>query len=304
MTKRVRRDISGVLVLDKPLGLSSNAALQKVRWLFGADKAGHTGSLDPLASGVLPVCFGEATKFSSQLLEADKVYEVEALMGVRTSSGDAEGEIVETREWRHVELHSLQSVLPLFSGTISQIPPMYSALKHQGQPLYRLARRGEEVERKARSVEIYSLDIVHFSGNAFRLVVRCSKGTYIRTLIEDVCQALGTVGHVSMLRRRAAGPFSLEQAKTLQQLTCLAEAGLAGLDALLMPADTCVAHWPAVQLNVENARKVAMGQTVQSGSTSAGPVRIVGPTGEFIGVGAVLDDQRLEPRRLLRNQPR
>lgn len=301
MSKRLRRDISGVLVLDKPLGLSSNAALQKVRWLFAAEKAGHTGSLDPLATGVLPVCLGEATKFSSHLLDADKTYEVEALMGMRTSSGDAEGDVVEHRSFVHVDRDAVIAVLPRFTGRIFQVPPMYSALKHQGQPLYKLARKGEEIERKPREIEIYSLDLTHFGENTFRLVVRCSKGTYIRTLVEDICLALGTVGHVSMLRRTQAGPFSLQNALTLEQLASLAEGGMAPLDALLLPEDTCVSHWPALVLDEGASKRIMMGQAVKCSAASPGAVRILGPGHEFLGVGEVVADQRLEPRRLLKS---
>lgn len=301
MSKRPRRDISGVLVLDKPLGLSSNAALQKVRWLFAADKGGHTGSLDPLATGVLPVCLGEATKFSSHLLDADKTYEVEASMGVRTSSGDAEGDVVERRPADHVDQDAVLSVLPQFRGRISQVPPMYSALKHQGQPLYKLARRGEEIERKPREVEIYSLDLTHFGENTFRLTVRCSKGTYIRTLVEDICLALGTVGHVSVLRRSQAGPFSLKEALTLDHLASLAEQGAGQLDSLLLPIDTCVAHWPSLSLDAAACKRILMGQAVTCKSAQQGAVRILGPEHEFLGVGEVVADQRLEPRRLLKS---
>jgi tRNA pseudouridine55 synthase len=299
LSRRPRRDISGVLILDKPLGISSNAALQKVRWLYAADKAGHTGSLDPLATGVLPVCLGESTKFSSHLLDADKTYEVEARMGISTSSGDAEGDVTGTASFTHVDQASVLGVLPRFTGRIQQVPPMYSALKHQGQPLYKLARKGEEIERKPREIEIYSLELTHFGENAFKLAVRCSKGTYIRTLVEDICQALGTVGHVSLLRRTQAGPFTLTQAVTLEQLGTLAQEGTEPLDALLLPVDTCVAHWPARVLDASSARRFLMGQAVKC-AVAPGPARILGPDNEFLGVGEVGADQRLEPRRLLK----
>lgn len=210
-----RRDVDGILIFDKPLGMSSNAALQKVRWLFNASKGGHTGSLDPLASGVLPLCLGEATKFSQYLLDADKTYITEARLGMTTSTGDAEGEVLEIKPCQ-VTLAEVQALLPRFTGEIEQIPPMYSALKHDGQPLYKLARAGETVERKPRSVTIRQLTLLGLEGDRLRLQVHCSKGTYIRTLVEDIGAALGCGAHVAELRRVQAGPFDLARAVTLE----------------------------------------------------------------------------------------
>ena len=212
--KRIRRKVDGVLILDKPRGMSSNAALQKVRWLLNAEKAGHTGSLDPLATGVLPLCFGEATKFSQYLLDADKGYETVMQLGVTTTTGDAEGEVVEQRPVEVGEAQLLEA-LEGFRGAISQIPPMYSALKRDGQPLYKLARAGEVVEREARSVTIARLELAAFEGDRPRLQVACSKGTYIRTLVEDIGQVLGCGAHVAELRRTQVGPFSLAQAVSM-----------------------------------------------------------------------------------------
>lgn len=198
--KRIRRNVSGIILLDKPLGFTSNAALQKVRWLLNAEKAGHTGSLDPLASGVLPLCFGEATKFSQYLLDSDKGYETVMQLGQTTTTGDAEGEVLKTRDVT-VGRADIEAVLPQFRGQISQIPPMYSALKRDGQPLYKLARAGEVVEREARSVTINRLELLECEGTRVRLSVGCSKGTYIRTLVEDIGEVLGCGAYVAQLRR-------------------------------------------------------------------------------------------------------
>ena len=216
--KKVRRPVNGILVLDKPLGLTSNAALQKVRWLLNAEKAGHTGSLDPLATGVLPLCFGEATKFSQYLLDADKGYETLMQLGATTTTGDAEGDVLERRPVTTGQ-KELEAVLPQFRGPIQQIPPMYSALKKDGQPLYKLARAGEVVERAARSVTILRLELLACTTDKARLQVACSKGTYIRTLVEDIGQVLGCGAYVAELRRTQAGPFNLSQAVSLNSLS-------------------------------------------------------------------------------------
>ena len=215
--KRIRRNVSGIILLDKPLGFTSNAALQKVRWLLNAEKAGHTGSLDPLATGVLPLCFGEATKFSQYLLDSDKGYETLAQLGKTTTTADAEGEVLQERPVT-VGQADIEAVLPKFRGQISQIPPMYSALKRDGQPLYKLARAGEVVEREPRSVTIARLELLAFEGDTARLAVDCSKGTYIRTLVEDIGEQLGCGAYVAELRRTQAGPFTLAQTVTLEEL--------------------------------------------------------------------------------------
>lgn len=225
MAKAERRDIDGIILLDKPVGLSSNAALQKVRRLLRARKGGHTGSLDPLASGLLPLCFGEATKVSGFLLGADKRYRVRIRLGITTATGDGEGEVLEERPWEHIGRADVERVLPRFLGEIQQVPPMYSALKHEGQRLYRLARQGVEVERPPRTVTIHALELLDFEPGLVELDVHCSKGTYIRTLAEDLGKALGTGAHVQALRRTGLGPFDAERTVTMERLEELAAAG-------------------------------------------------------------------------------
>jgi tRNA pseudouridine55 synthase len=300
--KRIRRAVNGVLVLDKPRGMSSNQALQKVRWLLNAEKAGHTGSLDPLATGVLPLCFGEATKFSQYLLDADKGYETLARLGVTTTTGDAEGEVLEERQVT-VGREALEAVLPRFRGEIEQVPPMYSALKKDGQPLYKLARAGEVVEREARSVTIARLELLAFEAPCATLAVSCSKGTYIRTLVEDIGRELGCGAHVAALRRTQAGPFGLAQAVTLEELVQVhAEGGNEALDRFLLPVDAGLEHWPLLQLSEHSAYYWLHGQPVRAPEAPKfGMLRVQDHEGRFIGIGEVTDDGRIAPRRLIRS---
>ncbi|MED5611837.1 tRNA pseudouridine(55) synthase TruB [Pseudomonas sp. JH-2] len=300
--KRIRRAVDGVLVLDKPRGMSSNQALQKVRWLLNAEKAGHTGSLDPLATGVLPLCFGEATKFSQYLLDADKGYETQARLGVTTTTGDAEGEVLEERQVT-VGREALEAVLPRFRGEIEQVPPMYSALKKDGQPLYKLARAGEVVEREARSVTIARLELLAFEAPCATLAVSCSKGTYIRTLVEDIGRELGCGAHVAALRRTQAGPFGLAQAVTLDELVqAHAEGGNEALDRFLLPVDAGLEHWPLLQLSEHSAYYWLHGQPVRAPEAPKfGMLRVQDHEGRFIGIGEVTDDGRIAPRRLIRS---
>ncbi|MEG7362924.1 tRNA pseudouridine(55) synthase TruB [Pseudomonas citronellolis] len=300
--KRIRRAVNGVLVLDKPRGMSSNQALQKVRWLLNAEKAGHTGSLDPLATGVLPLCFGEATKFSQYLLDADKGYETLARLGVTTTTGDAEGEVLEERQVT-VGREALEAVLPRFRGEIEQVPPMYSALKKDGQPLYKLARAGEVVERDARSVTIARLELLAFEAPCATLAVSCSKGTYIRTLVEDIGRELGCGAHVAALRRTQAGPFGLAQAVTLEELVQVhAEGGNEALDRFLLPVDAGLEHWPLLQLSEHSAYYWLHGQPVRAPEAPKfGMLRVQDHEGRFIGIGEVTDDGRIAPRRLIRS---
>ena len=300
--KRIRRAVSGILILDKPRGFSSNAALQKVRWLLNAEKAGHTGSLDPLATGVLPLCFGEATKFSQYLLDAEKGYDTVMHLGVTTSTGDAEGEILERREVT-AGREQLEALLPRFRGTIQQVPPMYSALKRDGQPLYKLARAGEVVEREARSVTIDRLELTRFDPPFADLSVSCSKGTYIRSLVEDLGQALGCGAHVAELRRTQAGPFVLAQAISLDTLIAAHEQGGAeALDAFLLPVDSGLEHWPVVQLSAHSAYYWLHGQPVRVPELPKfGMLRVRDEHDRFIGIGEVDDEGRLAPRRLIRS---
>nr|WP_283939692.1 MULTISPECIES: tRNA pseudouridine(55) synthase TruB [Pseudomonas] len=290
------------MVLDKPRGMSSNQALQKVRWLLNAEKAGHTGSLDPLATGVLPLCFGEATKFSQYLLDADKGYETVAQLGVTTTTGDAEGEVLEERQVT-VGREALEALLPRFRGEIEQVPPMYSALKKDGQPLYKLARAGEVVEREARSVTIARLDLLAFEAPCATLAVSCSKGTYIRTLVEDIGRELGCGAHVAALRRTQAGPFGLAQAVTLEELVQVhAEGGNEALDRFLLPVDAGLEHWPLLQLSEHSAYYWLHGQPVRAPEAPKfGMLRVQDHEGRFIGIGEVTDDGRIAPRRLIRS---
>lgn len=301
--KRIRRKVNGILLLDKPLGLTSNAALQKVRWLLNAEKAGHTGSLDPLATGVLPLCFGEATKFSQYLLDADKGYETVMQMGATTTTGDAEGDVLERRPVT-VSSTDIESALPRFRGDILQVPPMYSALKRDGQPLYKLARAGEVVEREARSVTIARLELLACEGDRASLRVTCSKGTYIRTLVEDIGQALGCGAYVAALRRTQAGPFDLEQTVTLEALEQLhAEGGPQALDQFLLPADSGLQHWPSLQFSEHSSYYWLHGQPVRAtDAPKFGWVRVQDHQGNFIGIGEVSEDGRIAPRRLIRSE--
>ncbi len=301
--KRVRRSVSGIILLDKPRGFTSNAALQKVRWLLNAEKAGHTGSLDPLATGVLPLCFGEATKFSQYLLDADKGYETVALLGVTTSTADAEGEVLERKPVAVIQAQ-LEAVLPAFRGDLQQIPPMYSALKRDGQPLYKLARAGEVVEREPRSVNIARLDLLSLDADRARLAVSCSKGTYIRTLVEDIGRELGCGAHVAELRRTQAGPFDLTQTVSLEALEqAHAEGGAEAVDAFLKPVDSGLEHWPLLQLSEHSAFYWLHGQPVRAPEAPKfGMLRVQDHNGRFIGIGEVSEDGRIAPRRLIRSE--
>lgn len=293
--------INGILLLDKPLHLTSNGALQKVKRLFGAKKAGHTGSLDPLATGMLPLCFGEATKFSQFLLDSDKSYRVTAKLGVRTQTGDAEGEVIATHPVDQVTLSLLEQVLTRFMGTIEQLPPMYSAIKFQGEPLYKLARRGIEVERKARAITIHELKLIDFNQDSFQIDVHCSKGTYIRTLVDDIGQALGCGAFVSELRRTAVTPYSSKKMYTINELEeVLSQQGQLALQQFLLPLETCVEAFPVVNLTATAAFYLRQGQPVMAPHIrSQGLVRLLANGTHFMGVGEMLDDGRVTPRRLL-----
>ncbi len=297
------RDVDGILLLDKPSGLSSNAALQQARRLFRARKAGHTGSLDPLASGLLPLCFGQATKVAGLMLDADKRYAVVAQLGIRTSTGDAEGEVTERMPAPEIDTARLESALARFRGPILQVPPMHSALKQGGQRLYALARQGLEVARAARPVTIHELSSPGREGDRLELVVACSKGTYIRTLVEDLAAALGTVGHVLQLRRVGLGPFRQERAWTLDELGALRDSGGEdALDRVLLPADRALGHWPEVRLGPAERAWVLQGQAVFATGPGGQRVRIYGPDGDFLGIGQMTaEGRRLSPVRLMVN---
>ncbi|MHB1358378.1 MAG: tRNA pseudouridine(55) synthase TruB [Rhodocyclaceae bacterium] len=289
-----RRKVDGVLLLDKPLGISSNAALQKARWLFNAAKAGHTGTLDPLATGLLPLCFGEATKFSSTLLDADKTYLATVKLGVVTATADAEGQVLATHPVAATEA-DLCAVLARFKGEIEQVPPMYSALKRDGTPLYELARQGIEVDRTPRRVTIHALDLLGWRGDTFDLAVECSKGTYVRTLAADIGSVLGCGAHLAALRRTRVGMLDLARAITLEAIEALpAETR----DSLLQPPDTLLAELPIAQLNEMEAARILQGQPVLCTGTPSGQRRLFGPRG-FIGLGEITADGWLQAKRLI-----
>jgi len=303
---RVRRGrpVDGILLLDKPLGVSSNHALQSVKRLYEAAKAGHTGSLDPLATGVLPLCFGEATKFSQYLLDADKAYESTFVLGTVTDTGDAEGRVLENNNASDVTQSEIVTALQAFEGEIEQIPSMFSAIKQGGQPLYKLARKGLEVERKARSVVIKTLQLRAFRGGErpeMDIYLECSKGTYVRSLAEDLGRLIGCGAFVSALRRTRAGPFGIDQSITLSALEGLKGTGEPGeLDKLLLPTDSALGLLPLVLLSESSGFYMRQGQPVMvSNAPRDGIVRVALDSGEFLGVGEMLDDGRVAPRRLI-----
>ena len=293
------RVIDGVLLLDKPIGLTSNQALQRVKRLFDARKAGHTGSLDPMASGLLPICLGQATKVSGFLLNAGKRYQVVARLGQRTDTGDADGQVIEERPVPALDRGLVKRVLARFEGSQTQVPPMYSALKHQGQRLYKLARQGIEIERQPREIEIHGLELLSLEADALELEVACSKGTYVRTLVEDIARALGTVAHVIVLRRLGVGPYAEGRMYKLEELEALAEQGMERLDELLLPVDSALKHWPSVELGADSAYYLMQGQAVMApGAPSSGKVRLYDEGHGFLGIGEVKLDGRVAPTRL------
>ena len=293
------RAIDGILLLDKPIGLTSNQALQRVKRLFDARKAGHTGSLDPLASGLLPICLGQATKVSGFLLNAGKRYQVVARLGQRTDTGDADGQVIEERPVPALDRGLVKRVLARFEGSQTQVPPMYSALKHQGQRLYKLARQGIEIERQPREIEIHGLELLSLEADALELEVACSKGTYVRTLVEDIARALGTVAHVIVLRRLGVGPYAEGRMYKLEELEALAEQGMERLDELLLPVDSALEHWPSVELGADSAYYLMQGQAVMApGAPSSGKVRLYDEGHGFLGIGEVKLDGRVAPTRL------
>lgn len=295
------RDISGVLLLNKPAGMSSNSALQIAKRLYGASKAGHTGSLDPLATGMLPICFGEATKFSQFLLDADKSYRVTAKLGINTNTSDADGEVIKTRPFVS-SAADVEAALMSFVGANTQIPSMFSAIKHQGQPLYKLARQGIEIERKTRHVTLYALRWLELRGDELDFEVDCSKGTYVRSLVEDLGEKLGCGGHVQALHRISAGAYPTDQMRTVDALKALQEAGgTEALDAVLLPTYSSVEDWPRVELGDEATFYLLRGQSVMATDRpSEGGVTLFRASDKaFLGVGQVTDDGMIAPRRLI-----
>ncbi|ELB2878135.1 tRNA pseudouridine(55) synthase TruB [Vibrio parahaemolyticus] len=305
--RRKGRPINGVILLDKPTGISSNDALQKVKRIYFAEKAGHTGALDPLATGMLPICLGEATKFSQFLLDSDKRYRVIAKLGERTNTSDSDGEVVETRPV-DVTLEKLEACIEKFRGESDQVPSMFSALKYQGKPLYEYARKGIEVPRESRKITVYEIVLHRFEGDEVEMEVHCSKGTYIRTIVDDLGEMLGCGAHVTMLRRTAVAKYPYEKMVTLEQLNELLEqahreeiAPRELLDPLLMPMDTAVEDLPEVNLIPELADMVQHGQPVQViGAATEGSLRLtMGEERLFIGVGEMNDDGKIAPKRLV-----
>ena len=296
--RRTGRNIHGILLLNKPVGISSNTALQRVKRLYNARKAGHTGSLDNLASGLLPICLGEATKLSGYLLEADKYYQAEFTLGVTTETGDAEGEVLQTRPITGIDQSKIEAAIQSFLGPIEQVPPMYSAIKHKGQPLYKLARQGKVVERKARTVIIHSFKVLSFADNRLSVEVHCTKGTYIRTLAEDLGEMLGCGAHVTVLHR--FGVSGYRDLFDFETLETYAEKGLEALDSLLMPVHSALSHWPEVKLTDDIAYYVRQGDAVQvSQAPASGWVKLFTEDSQFIGIAEVLEDGRIAPRRIM-----
>ena len=280
--KPAKRPVNGILLLDKPEGLSSNTALQKARRLYNAEKAGHTGVLDPLATGLLPVCFGEATKFAQYLLDADKAYTATLKLGEASSTGDAEGEIIATAR-ADISLAEFQTACQALTGNIRQVPPMFSALKHEGKPLYEYARKGIVIERKPRDITIYAIDITEFDAPKAVIDVRCSKGTYIRTLSEDIAKHIGTFAHLTALRRTETAGFTIRESHTLE---ALAELNETERDTLLLPCDVLVRHLPKIELNDRAVEMLQHGQRPQfsDGLPNDKPFRIYNKNGRFIGL--------------------
>ncbi|NLS12723.1 tRNA pseudouridine(55) synthase TruB [Vibrio sp. SM6] len=304
--RRKGRPIDGVILLDKPTGISSNDALQKVKRIYFAEKAGHTGALDPLATGMLPICLGEATKFSQFLLDSDKRYRVIAKLGERTNTSDSDGEVVETRPV-NVDLTQLEAAIETFRGESDQVPSMFSALKYQGKPLYEYARKGIEVPRESRKITVYEIVLHRFEGDEVEMEVHCSKGTYIRTIVDDLGELLGCGAHVTMLRRTGVAKYPYDKMVTLEQLNDLVEqahrderAPRELLDALLMPMDTAVQDLPEVNLTAQMVHMVQHGQPVQLLGSPVGTVRMTaGDERLFIGVAEATDEGQIAPKRLV-----
>jgi tRNA pseudouridine55 synthase len=292
--------VNGILLLDKPRGLSSNAALQRVRYLLGAAKAGHVGSLDPLATGMLPICLGEATKVAGDITAARKRYQFTIALGRRTATGDLEGEIIEVAPVPSLTMAEVELVLAQFRGSQTQVPPMFSALKRDGQPLYKLARAGLTVERAARPVDITELTLVALGGAQLELTALCSKGTYIRVLAEDIARGLGTCGHVSALRRLYVEPFERAPMQTLLEVETACQGG--HVPAMIAP-DEALPQMPAVQLPADLAARLTQGQAVTvAGVTALGKVRLYDPQGRFMGLGEAGPEGQVRPRRLFTSQ--
>jgi tRNA pseudouridine55 synthase len=295
--KSLKREIDGVFLLNKPLGFSSNQALKKIQWLFNAKKAGHTGTLDPMASGLLPICIGEATKFSNRLLEANKTYIATVQLGLTTTTGDQEGEVLSQKEVV-LKSNQLQETLQKFTGDITQIPPMFSALKFEGKPLYEYARQGIEIERKPRPVTIYDIKLNKIEESIVILEVICSKGTYIRTLAEDIGHALGCGAHLKGLERTQTGNFQLPDALTIEALEAMS---MASREKTLLPVDALLEGLSSIELTVTETEAIKKGQAIDFISENDNELRLYGASGQFLGVGQPDLQGRLFPKRLIAN---
>lgn len=302
--RRKGRELHGLLLLDKPTGITSNLALQKTKRIFNAAKAGHTGTLDPLATGLLVICFGRATKISDYLLTTDKHYAVTVKLGVVTNTGDADGEVITVKDTSQLNDAAISASMRKLTGDIQQVPPMYSALKIDGKRLHQLAREGVQVERQARSIRIFSFQLIRQDGDVLYMQVHCSKGTYIRTLVEDLGKELGCGAHVLQLRRTALGPFKTPVMFALPQLEELATQGIEQLDAILLAADCALQVWPAISLSQAEMKDVLNGHPISPGKCAPGSesitelVRLYDEHNQFYGVGKVLEDGRIAPKRL------
>ena len=299
--KNCGRPLNGILLLDKPLDYSSNEALQQIKRMYNAQKAGHTGSLDPRATGLLPICFGEATKISAFLLNSDKSYYTECQLGIKTETGDTEGEIIEKRDVPDFTYEQVNDVVQSFVGEIQQLPPMYSALKKDGVPLYKLAREGIEIERELRDITVFAMEDVKFEGDKLSFLVKCSKGTYIRTLAEDIGEKLGCGAHVTSLRRGDVGVFRLENAVSFDTITELRdEKAFSAMDEFIMPMEQALSEWPGLELTNDAAFYLRQGQPVLvPKAPTDGWVRLFEKQGDFIGVGQIQDDGLVAPRKMV-----
>ena len=293
--KSLKREIDGVFLLDKPLGFSSNQALKKIQWLFNAKKAGHTGTLDPMATGLLPICLGEATKFSHRLLDAHKSYIATIQLGITTSTGDQEGEVISEKEVVLNEAQ-LKDTLKKFIGDMTQIPPMYSALKFEGKPLYEYAREGIEIERKSRQIKIFDIKLINIEKSIITIEVLCSKGTYIRTLAEDIGQTMGCGAHLKGLERTQTGNFQLSEALSIEALEAMP---ISSREEVLMPIDALLEELSSIKLNMAELDAIKKGQSIDFNSKNDKEVRLYSPSGQFVGVGQPDLKGRLFPKRLI-----
>lgn len=301
MGRTVFRPLDGILLLDKPAGLSSNQALQRVRHLYRAEKGGHTGALDPLATGLLPLCFGEATKIAGLLLGGRKAYEAEVVLGVVTDTDDADGQVLRERPVPALDRARVEAALAPFLGRIRQRPPIYSALKQGGEPLYAKARRGEAIEVPEREVHVEAIELRALEGGRLRLSVTCGSGTYIRSLARDLGESLGCGGHIAALRRTWVEPFTAPRMSTLDELQALAgQGGEPALDALLLPVEAGLAHFPAVALDPEQARRIAQGQPVPVAGLPGAELNLTDLNGRSLGLGRRGEDGQVWPKRLFR----